>query len=130
MARNLYNRRGFNANSNAATNPYQSDRVKALCVCSAGLLRSPSIAEFLTKRGYNTRACGTSLEYALVPLCSALLHWADEIHVVKEQENHVREALKTIENNPDIFVYDIPDEYRAFDPALMELIEKTFNEDV
>ena len=127
----LYKLRGFNAVSNAATNPYQSDKIKALCVCSAGLLRSPTIASFLTQKGYNTRACGTSLEYALVQLSSALLHWADEIHVVKEQEQVIRDALKELKlESTDVYVYDIPDKYPAFDPELLELIEKTFEETV
>lgn len=116
-------------------NPYQGPAKKALCVCSAGLLRSPSIAKFLTELGnYNTRACGTSDEYALIPLSTALLLWADEIHVVKEQEKTLRQELGELEDShrihtaTPVYVYDIPDCYGTFAPELMEEIEQQFKE--
>jgi predicted protein tyrosine phosphatase len=106
-----------------AQNPHQGDAIKALCVCSAGLLRSPTIAKYLTLKGYNTRACGTSQDYALVPLSTALLTWADEIHVVKEQAELVRFCLEDLGlDDVDVVVYDIPDMYGTFDPELEELI--------
>ena len=46
------------------TNPYQTGTEKILCVCSAGLLRSPTLAGELYKRGFNTRAAGVH-DYAL-----------------------------------------------------------------
>ena len=121
----------FNRLANSG-NPYQGDAVKALCICSAGLLRSPSIAKFLTEKGYNTRCVGTSSEYALIPLDDVLLNWADEIHVVKEQHQSTLEAIDAVKAQggvfkKDIYVYDIPDEYRTFDPTLMALIEEEFN---
>ena len=64
------------------TNPYQGRAPKVLCVCSAGLLRSPTMALTLaTEYGFNTRAVGYSLEYALIPLEEILIYWADEIVV-------------------------------------------------
>lgn len=122
---NLYTRSSFNQLANTG-NPYQSSATKALCVCSAGLLRSPSIAKYLSSLDYNTRACGTSQEYALIPLSQALLHWADEIHVVKEQEAHVRDALEKLNLTTSVIVYDIPDQYPTFSPELMELIESEY----
>jgi len=110
-----------------ASNPYQSSATKALCVCSAGLLRSPSIAKFLSSHDYNTRACGTSMEYALIPLSEALLLWSDEIHVVKEQAHVINLALGQLGMHREVYVYDIPDQYSTFDPELMALIEKQFN---
>jgi predicted protein tyrosine phosphatase len=61
------------------TNPYQGKDKRVLCLCSAGILRSPSCAVVLnSKYGYNTRAAGVT-DYALIPVSTALLEWADEI---------------------------------------------------
>lgn len=113
------------------TNPYQGKSKKALCVCSAGLLRSPTIAKLLTQLGYNTRACGTSQEYALVPISEALLVWADEIYVVSEQVVVVRkllEALNLLGVTP-VTELDIPDEYGTFDPELELIIMDMLNKE-
>lgn len=113
-------------------NPYQGDAVKALCVCSAGLLRSPTIAKVLTERGYNTRAAGMSQEYALIPVTPALIAWADEIHVVAEQEDALLDAILEARESiggfvnykePVVHVYNIPDMYATFDPDLIQMIE-------
>ena len=49
-----YNRLGNSRNI------YQGKDKRVLCVCSAGLLRSPTAANVLHKEfGYNTRACGS-----------------------------------------------------------------------
>ena len=109
-----------------ALNPYQGKTVKILCVCSAGLLRSPTIAKHLTGKGFNTRACGTSLDYALIPISEALVHWADEIHVVKEQEHIIREIFElkglSVMQKP-IIVLDIPDDYGTFESELEDIIK-------
>ena len=66
------------------TNPYQGDTKKVLCVCSAGLLRSPTAAVVLNREyGYNTRACGIEPSFALIPFDEVLAHWADEIVVME-----------------------------------------------
>jgi predicted protein tyrosine phosphatase len=109
-----------------AGNPYQGSRTKALCVCSAGLLRSTTIAGVLYEKGYNVRNCGMSQEYALIPISTALVQWADEIHVVKEHYDNLLKALESAGISfpeEDIYVYDIPDIYEAFDPKLREIIE-------
>lgn len=63
-----------------ANNVYQGDAKRVLCVCSAGLLRSPTLANVLhLQMGYNTRAAGVTEEYALVPVSHALLQWAHEV---------------------------------------------------
>jgi predicted protein tyrosine phosphatase len=63
-------------------NPHQNfDKYKrVLCVCSAGLLRSPTMARVLQEEyGYNTRAAGVDFDFALVPMDWALVEWAQEI---------------------------------------------------
>lgn len=107
------------------TNPYQGPAKKVLCVCSAGLLRSPTMAQVLAERvGYNTRACGTSQEYALIPVTEALLFWADEIHTVEEQARAVKVYLEDLGFHRKIVVYDLPDIYSRNDPELIRLINE------
>lgn len=122
MLNQLYIKASRNQRANAK-NPYQSKAPKALCVCSAGLLRSPTIAKVLLGKGYNTRACGASLEYALIPLSQALLYWADKIFVVKEQEAVVKAALKDLGYDTPVVVLDIPDAFEYNDPNLVQIIE-------
>lgn len=63
-----------------ARNEYQTNAKRVLCVCSAGLLRSPTMANVLWEGyGYNTRSCGADEAYALIPLDEVLIHWAHEI---------------------------------------------------
>ena len=112
-------------------NPYQGKRKRVLCVCSAGLLRSPTMASFLTTEyGYNTRACGTNQEFALIPITHALLLWADEVHVVKEQEDTVRELMMkfNLTYYLPVTVLDIPDNYEAFSPELLSIISSFYKE--
>jgi len=115
-----------------AKNPYQGKAIKALCVCSAGLLRSPTIARELTLRGYNTRACGTSEKYALVYISEALIHWADEIHVVKGEARYLETCLLSLfsdkKDRPKVIVYDLPDIYGTFDPQLNLKIQEKLDE--
>mgnify|MGYP007090120654 CR=1 FL=1 len=48
-------------------NPYQGTAKRVLCVCSAGVLRSPTLAHLLNRKyQFNTRAAGLSTEYAVV----------------------------------------------------------------
>ena len=109
-----------------ATNPYQGAAIKSLCVCSAGLLRSPTIAKYLTSKGHNTRACGTSQDYALVPISHALIHWCDKIYVVKEQAHIVEEILDELglTKFKPVIILDIPDMYGTFDPVLEDIIKQ------
>lgn len=66
-------------------NIYQTEAKRVLAVCSAGMLRSPTIANVLHKEyGYNTRSCGAT-DFALIPLSEALLVWADEVVVVSSE---------------------------------------------
>lgn len=106
-----------------ASNQWQNDAKRVLCVCSAGLLRSPTLAEYLTKEyGYNTRACGTSEEYALIPISEALVHWADLVVFVNE-ENYADVQDEKILSHKKVVVLDLPDEFGRNDPELLEHID-------
>lgn len=111
------------------SNEYQGVYSRYLFVCSAGMLRSPTGAAVATKLGYNARSCG-SADYALIPLSVNLVHWADKIFFVQE-ENYVV-ALETfardiptqnlIRNKAKVL--DIEDQYNYMDLGLVQIFEK------
>ena len=105
-------------------NPYQGNQTRVLCLCSAGLLRSATIADILVKTGkYNVRNAGCSVEYALIPLSTALLQWADKIVVVEEWYNFVTEALSAYGiEGVDVTSLPLEDIYCRNDPILVQEI--------
>jgi predicted protein tyrosine phosphatase len=116
----------FNVYNNA-----QGKTKKVLTVCSAGLLRSATLANFLVKEyEYNVRNCGTVESYALIPISEALVCWADEIVFVnKENYRQVEEELKDIlseDGMKKIKVLDIPDNYMFNDPELLEICKEQY----
>lgn len=104
------------------TNPFQGKTRKVLCVCSAGLLRSPTLANVLHKElGYNTRAVGTAKNFALIPLSEALIAWADEIVFTDTAcldylDTETEEEIGLYEC--PVFVLDIPDVHNYGDAEL------------
>lgn len=125
-------------------NPYQGDAKKVLCVCSAGLLRSPTTAWILSNEPYNfnTRAAGVDAGHALIPVDAVLIAWADQILVMNDYQvdqvlSIYREYLKDsggveesilnrIKNK--IIVLNIPDSYQFRDPKLVEIISNKCKE--
>lgn len=107
-------------------NPYQGKIKKVLCVCSAGLLRSPTVANVLHHElGYNTRAVGTAKEYALIPISEALVAWADEIVFVDEDcKVYISKPDWELINewNPKEVTLNIPDQYSWNDKELRDII--------
>lgn len=104
-----------------AQNPYQGESKRVLCVCSAGLLRSPTAALVLSQPpfNYNTRAAGAH-SYALVRVDKVLIRWAQEI--VCMQSEHADALLRFDEPVAPVVVLDIPDNFSYRDPTLMDLI--------
>ncbi len=108
-----------------ALNIYQGDTKKVLSVCSAGLLRSATLQNFLIKeKGYNVRNCGSEPAFALVPISEALLYWADEVVFVnKENFNAVKDRYyEIIRPGTKTLILDIPDNYGFNNPKLLEII--------
>lgn len=115
-------------------NPWQGDRKKVLCCCSAGLLRSPTTAALLNQTfGYNTRACGLEPEYALIPCSQALIYWADEIVVMdRTQALQVEEIIESLPEKArtkgmatTIKVLGIEDSFAYWDKGLQnKILEK------
>lgn len=111
------------------SNEYQGIRARYLFVCSAGMLRSPTGAAVATRLGYNARSCG-SADYALIPLSVNLIHWAEKIFFV--EENNYHQALETfardiptqnmIRNRAKVL--DIEDQFDYMQPSLVHIFEK------
>ncbi len=113
-------------------NMYQTDAKKVLCVCSASLLRSPTLANVLHRElGYNTRAAGSSEEYALIPISVALLYWADEIVFVNVE--NFNECLYYNEEYDSIIrrkavVLSIEDDFEWNNESLKQQLLEQYNE--
>jgi predicted protein tyrosine phosphatase len=97
------------------SNRYQTNAKRVLCVCSAGMLRSPTLANVLHKEhGYNTRSCGSSKAWALIPISEALITWADQIVFVNkdnylELNQEEKDCIK--ESGCDVLYLSIEDDY-------------------
>ena len=112
-------------------NPYQGDYKRVLCVCSAGLLRSPTAALVLSSPpyNYNTRCAGLNEDVALISVNETLLCWADEIVCMDTIQK-----LKLIEmlgncrvDEIEVRCLNIPDKYTYRDPCLIELIKDRYS---
>ena len=109
-------------------NPYQGDFKKVLCVCSAGLLRSPTAAWVLSNPpfNFNTRAVGANPEYAMVLLDAVNVCWADEVVVMDNgQKKQVQALLDEYGWDKPVHVLDVPDNYSYRQP---ELVDELMNE--
>jgi len=110
-----------------ARNHNQGMYKHVLCICSAGLLRSPTAAWILSQPPYqyNTRACGVE-DYALIPLSAPLIEWADVILVMGGDEH-----LSKVEAHPHfkarpkpIHKLEVPDRFRYRDPKLVNILKQ------
>jgi len=105
-------------------NPNQGVFKKVLCVCSAGLLRSPTIAWVMGNNGYNTRACGVH-DYALIEIDEVLLEWADLIVCANTD---IFDIVTRKTHNKDIADLKLPDQFEYREPTLVRLIEEKLKE--
>jgi predicted protein tyrosine phosphatase len=121
------------------SNHYQGDAKRVLTVCSASLLRSPTMAVILNKEyGYNCRAVGVDLEYALTPISQAHIIWADEIVCAEQShKNRVIDFIKELWGDNDIdytikakniISLNIKDAYGYMDENLVKLIVSKYED--
>jgi predicted protein tyrosine phosphatase len=111
-------------------NMYQGNYHRVLTVCSAGLLRSATIAYVLGREPYNcnVRNVGISSDYALIPIDEVHLEWAQTIICAEEEQlRFIVELAK--ERDIDLgprktYCLDLPDEFGYRDKRLVELIEE------
>lgn len=112
-----------------ADNKFQDVHKRVLCVCSAGLLRSPTTAVVLSQSpyNYNTRAAGIAEEYALIPVDDVLLHWAQEIVCMEKWHataiGHMLDGLKL---DTPVVILNVADNYMYRDPKLMKEIKESY----
>lgn len=120
---------------NVIYNDYQGKHKKILTVCSAGCLRSPTAAHILAGDpfNFNTRCCGTTVEYAIVPLNGGLVMWADEIVVMDEDQAAIVNSIqsKLYEDYVGfifraVHILDIEDNYAYRDPKLVKIMTDKF----
>ena len=114
-------------------NPFQGEMIKAVAVCSAGMLRSPTLANVLHQEfGFNTRSCGSSEEYALIPLSEALILWADILVFVNS--DNFNEAIFHNEELEDIIrqkaiILSIEDDFEFNNPVLKQMLLRQFSDE-
>lgn len=114
-------------------NPFQGSRKRILCVCSAGLLRSPTAAYILSLKpyGFNTRAAGLDIDHALIPVDEVLLEWADDIVCMNSVQKHDLVCkLKELKlaTKKRVINLDVPDRYEFRAPGLVRLMKAKFKE--
>ena len=112
-------------------NPNKGEYLKVLCVCSAGLLRSPTMANVLHREfNFNTRAVGSVRSHALVPLEEVHVHWADIIVVVdQDTSDFIKKEFESAAREKPIFNFDLPDRYEYMNHRLQSIIvEKAYEE--
>jgi predicted protein tyrosine phosphatase len=111
---------------NVIRNPYQGEAKKVLCVCSAGVLRSPTAAATIHEvYGHNTRSAGVSDDFALIPVTDNLCYWADEI-VIMESWMETMEVFEPYQDK--LICLNIPDMFPYMALELVELIKERYDE--
>lgn len=107
-------------------NPNQGTTLKVLTVCSAGLLRSPTLAHILSSDPYNfnTRAVGLDEGHALIPLDDVHLEWAD---VVFCMDRSMAEEVERKGFEGQIFNLSVPDNFEYRDPELVNIMKDRMN---
>ena len=112
------------------SNSYQGDYKRVLTVCSANMLRSPTMAHVLSAEPYNfnTRSAGIA-GFALIPVTEDLLMWADEV-VCADTEHAIAIRNKMMKYQLDKPIIDlkIPDIYEYRNPELIKLIKERYEQ--
>ena len=111
------------------SNNFQGDYKRVLTVCSANMLRSPTIALVLSMDPYNfnTRSAGVA-GFALIPVTDELLFWADEIVCADTEHATVINAkLMSLNLDKPIVNLRIPDNYEYRNPDLIEMIKRRYD---
>lgn len=95
---------------------------KVLCVCSMGLLRSPTLAWILSNPpyNYNTRSAGTD-PLALIPLTTGLIDWAEEVYCMNSRQELSVRGLA--EKKIRIYNLCVPDLYCYRAEGLVALLQ-------
>lgn len=115
--------------SSVIVNKWQGPAVRALFVCSAGILRSPTAAiHFATTQGWNTRAAGIEHNFALIPVSEALMNWADVIFVMTPDQRLDLKFRFGDGFSDKIFCLHIEDDFGFMDVELVKFLEASMKE--
>lgn len=112
------------------SNSYQGNYKRVLTVCSANMLRSPTMAHVLSAEPYNfnTRSAGTS-DFALIPVTDDLLMWADEIVCAdSEHTTVINKMLQKLDIDKSLINLRIPDVYEYRNEGLIDLIKLRYDD--
>ncbi len=121
-----------------AGNPYQTTVKKVLCVCSAGLLRSPTTAVIQAGHpwNFNTRAAGV-YDSALIPVDPVLVQWASEIVCMEDYHADVirikfKDDLEAgvAGVRPKSITLGILDNFAYRDPKLINHIKEAYTREL
>lgn len=98
---------------------------RVLCVCSAAVNRSPTLAWLLSRPPYNctTIAAGSHTYKAIVPISQVLLDWA-QIAVFANPENKARVLEDGLHLPAKTYTLQLPDSYSYRDHELVSIIHE------
>jgi predicted protein tyrosine phosphatase len=104
---------------------YGDENLHVLFVCSRNQWRSPTAEQVFRKHPkLSVRSAGTSTG-ARHAINADDIAWADVIMVMEDKhKSRLRAAFDRVLSNKDIFVLDIPDEYKYMDPVLVAELEE------
>ena len=113
------------------SNTAQGKDIKVLCVCSAGLLRSPTMARLLCRKykNVNPRAVGHAADFALIPLENLHIAWADII-LLSDSEAYqaciMVDEDKLLNYGKSVLICHVEDDYNFGDAELEEKLNIEF----
>lgn len=113
----------------ALNNQHQTNATRVLCVCSIGMMRSPTMANVLHQAfNYNTRSCGADKSAALIPISEALILWADLIVFVEPTlfYNTLEPSEIELVKEKRVKLLNIPDIYDWNDSVLQKIVMEQF----
>ncbi len=105
-------------------NPHQGAYRKVLCLCSEGLLCSPTMAWVLSNPPYNcnVRAAGVAVGQALVPIDEVLVEWADCFVLATKDQIQTLKNFEAVDK--PVYVLAVDDVFDYHQPELIEEIKK------
>ena len=99
---------------------------RVLFVCSGGMLRSATAAQWAHKvLGWNTRNCGT-YDCALPPAHPNVVEWAEQIYCMEEEHKEYMEWQFPWAKDK-LIVLNIPDQYSYQSDGLIAELEARLN---
>jgi predicted protein tyrosine phosphatase len=95
-----------------------------LCVCLAGLERSPTLASLLSQDPYffNTRSCGVLADFALIPLTQKLIDWSDTVCFLNQDVWMNAQDLFDLDNK-NILLFEVDDDYGFMNQELIDILD-------